>query len=191
MARWDPGAEDRLKHAAIALCLEHGYEAVTVTQIAERAGLTRRSFFRYFPDKREVFFGGSDRLPPAVTHAVRSSDASLAPALAAKAALADVGSQLFREVDHARDRHAIIAAAPELQERERTKLAEVARAVTEGLLQRGTDDATARLLGGIAVTLFAAAFVKSIEDDVPAATFAAHLDATFSQLTELMADAAE
>ncbi|MEK8169354.1 helix-turn-helix domain-containing protein [Streptomyces sp. M19] len=64
MARWDPGAEERLKRAALELYLEHGYDSVTVTDIAERAGLTRRSYFRYFPDKREVLFAGSERLAP-------------------------------------------------------------------------------------------------------------------------------
>jgi AcrR family transcriptional regulator len=61
MARWDPGAEERLKRAALELYLERGSDNVTVTHIAERAGLTRRSYFRYFPDKREVLFAGSER----------------------------------------------------------------------------------------------------------------------------------
>lgn len=167
------------------LCLEHGYDAVTVTQIAERAGLTRRSFFRYFPDKREVFFAGSERLPPAMTEAVVSADGSLGPARAVKAALAEVGVLLLREIDGASERRSIIAASDELQERERTKLAEMARAVTEGLRQRGSDDETALLLGRVAVILSDTAFAKSIEDDDPAGAYAAHLDEAVTRLATL------
>src|SRR4051795_5612038 len=79
MARWDPGAEERLKRAALELYLERGYDNVTVTQIAERAGLTRRSYFRYFPDKREVLFAGSERLPPILEEAVMAADEDAAP----------------------------------------------------------------------------------------------------------------
>lgn len=186
MPRWDSGAEERLREAATALCLEHGYDAVTVTQIAERAGLTRRSFFRYFADKREVFFAGSERLPPAMTKAVASVDGSLGLARAVTVALAEIGVMLLSEVDRARERRTIIAASGELQERERTKLAEMARAVTEGLRQRGADDETARLLGRVAVTVTDMAFAKSIEDDDPAAAFAAHLDEAFTRLAALM-----
>ncbi|GAB3570312.1 TetR family transcriptional regulator [Spelaeicoccus albus] len=186
MARWDPGAEERLKAAAIALCLEHGYDAVTVTQIAERAGLTRRSFFRYFPDKREVFFGGSDRLPPALTEAVASADGSLDLLQAVTIALVEVGEALLREVEGAKDRSVVIAGSRELQERERTKMADVARAATEGLRQRGADDATARLLGRVAVAVFETAFAQSIEDDDPAGSIAAHVNAEFSRLAKLI-----
>ena len=74
MVRWDPGTEERLRRAALELFAEHGYDEVTVTQIAERAGITRRSYFRYFPDKREVLFGGSDQLPVALAEAIRAVD---------------------------------------------------------------------------------------------------------------------
>lgn len=188
MARWDPGAERRLREAAIALSLERGYDGVTVTQIAERAGLTRRSFFRYFPDKREVFFRGSERLPPALTEAVVSAEPSLAPAPAVKFALTEVGTAVLREVDGARERRTIIAGSRELQERERTKLAAMTNAVTEGLVQRGEGDETAQLLGRVAVDLFATAFANSIETDDPAGSFAAHVDAEFARLSALLAD---
>lgn len=76
MARWDPGTEERLTKAALELYREHGYDSVTVTRIAERAGITRRSYFRYFPDKREVLFAGSERLPAAAADAVLAADRS-------------------------------------------------------------------------------------------------------------------
>lgn len=79
MSRWDPGTEERLKKAALELCGEHGYDSVTVSQIAERAGITRRSYFRYFPDKREVLFAGSEQLPVAVAAAVLDAEKGLSP----------------------------------------------------------------------------------------------------------------
>ena len=79
MPRWDPRAKDRLRDAALELFLEHGYENVTVAQITERAGLTRRTFSRYFADKRDVLFAGSEQLPPALADAVRQADGALAP----------------------------------------------------------------------------------------------------------------
>ncbi|MEU1298149.1 helix-turn-helix domain-containing protein, partial [Streptomyces sp. NPDC005840] len=86
MARWDAGAAERLREAALDLFGEHGYDAVTVTQIAERAGLTRRTFHRHFPDKREILFAGSERLPPAVAEAVLAADPGLPPLRAALSA---------------------------------------------------------------------------------------------------------
>src|SRR3954452_9160960 len=94
MARWDPGAEERLRKAALELYAEHGYDAVTVNQIAEHAGLTRRSYFRYFPDKREVLFAGSDRLAEAVRAAVRAVDPAVRPCPAVLQAAADIGERL-------------------------------------------------------------------------------------------------
>ena len=60
MARWEPNARERLVLAALDLFAEQGYDNTTVTQIANRAGLTKTTFFRHFPDKREVLFAGQE-----------------------------------------------------------------------------------------------------------------------------------
>src|ERR1039458_8546224 len=60
MARWEPNARERLVRAALDLFTEQGYDATTVNEIADRAGLTKTTFFRHFPDKREVLFAGQD-----------------------------------------------------------------------------------------------------------------------------------
>ena len=70
MARWEPNARERLERAALALFAENGYDATTVAQIADRAGLTKSTFFRHFADKREVLFGGQERLTEAFTSAI-------------------------------------------------------------------------------------------------------------------------
>jgi AcrR family transcriptional regulator len=163
MARWDPGAEERLKRAALELYLERGYDNVTVTHIAERAGLTRRSYFRYFPDKREVLFAGSERLPPALAEAVLTADPNAAPLAATLDALARVGAQLVEQVDGATERRAVIDASPELQERERTKTAAITEAIRDALKQRQVNAGTAELVAQLATVAFQNAFRHWIE----------------------------
>ncbi|MER5428637.1 TetR family transcriptional regulator [Streptomyces sp. NPDC002588] len=165
MARWDPGTEQRLTRAALDLFGEHGYDDVTVTQIAERAGITRRTFFRYFPDKREVLFAGSDRLPVAVAEAVLAADRGGTPLSAVLDALAQVGTELVGHIDHAAERRAVIGASPELQERERTKLAAVADAIRLALQQRDVDHGRAKLVAQTATLVFQNAFERYIDAD--------------------------
>ena len=163
MTRWDPGAEDRLREAALDLYLAHGFDSVTVTEIAERAGLTRRTFFRYFADKREVLFSGSGRIPGAVIEAVQDADENLSPIDAAFQALTVIGTRLGDYADRAGERRAVIAASPELQERERTKLAAISAALATGLRQRGADEETVTLLAPVAGAIFATAFERWID----------------------------
>jgi AcrR family transcriptional regulator len=160
MPRWDPRAKDRLRAAALDLYLEHGYENVTVAQITERAGLTRRTFSRYFTDKRDVLFAGSEQLPPALADAVRQADQALAPFEAMLTALVDIGGQLAGQVPHAAQRRAVIRTSPELQERERTKFAAVAHALAGALRQRGAAESTAKLLAQVGVAIFQTAFER-------------------------------
>jgi AcrR family transcriptional regulator len=155
MPRWEPQARDRLRDAALELFLEHGYDNVTVAQITERAGLTRRTFSRYFTDKRDVLFADSDELPAALATAVERADPDLAPFPALLAALAEVGDLIVD--DHATERRAIVAASPELQERGLTKFAAVTSALAAALEQRGADAATAALIAPVGVAIFRAA----------------------------------
>ncbi|MFD4787709.1 TetR/AcrR family transcriptional regulator [Streptomyces sp. NPDC058459] len=165
MARWDPGTEGRLAQAALELFAERGYEDVTVTHIAERAGITRRSYFRYFPDKREVLFAGSDRLPPALAEAVLTADDSAAPLPAVLEAFAQIGSRLVEVIEHAAERRAVIDASPELQERERTKLAALADAARQALRERGVDSDHAKLVARMATIAFQSAFERWVYTD--------------------------
>lgn len=167
MARWDPGAQERLTEAALDLYLERGYDNVTVADIAEHAGLTRRTYFRHFPDKREVLFAGSEQLPAAVREAVLSADPAATPLAAVLDALEQVGSQVAASVDHAHAvrRRTVIDASPELQERERTKSAGVAAAIDEALRQRGTEPETATLVAQVGAVVIGRAFHSWIQSD--------------------------
>ena len=160
MPRWDPRAEDRLREAALELYLEHGYENVTVAQITERAGLTRRTFSRYFSDKRDVLFAGSEQLPVALADAVRRANDALSPFAALLAGLVDIGDLLASRVSHAAQRRAVIRASPELQERERTKFAAVTDALDGALRERGVAESGAKLLARVGVAIFQAAFER-------------------------------
>jgi AcrR family transcriptional regulator len=187
MPRWDAQAEERLRTAAIELFLELGYENVTVAQIAERAGLARRTFSRYFADKRDVLFADSERLPELLAEALRRADPELTPFEAMLTALADVGAMVgARVAAHAVERREIIARSPELQERGRTKLAAVAHALGTALMLRGTEPATAALLADVGVAVFRTGFDRWV-DAADGGDLAACLREAGAELAEAVA----
>jgi AcrR family transcriptional regulator len=165
MPRWDAQAEERLRTAATGLFLEFGYENVTVSQIAARAGLTRRTFSRYFADKRDVLFADSERLPELLAEALGRVDPGLTSFEALITALADVGAVLETRVGpHAAERREVVARSPELQERGRTKFAAVARALRTELMRRGTGPTTASLLADVGVAVLRIGFNRWVDD---------------------------
>lgn len=158
MPRWTDGAAERLQEAALSLFVERGYDQVTVAEIAQRAGLTRRSFFNHFADKREIFFAGAADFQADVVRHVVAAPASMGALDAAVAALTGAGLQLARYASSARDVRAIIASSNELQERELKKQASVARAVSDALQDRHVEPRSAKLTAGAAVSAFTVAF---------------------------------
>lgn len=180
--RWKPDAEDRLRRAAIDLFAEFGYLDVTVAQIAERAGLTRRTFFRYFPDKREVLFPRSDDLATAVVSALAQAPAAADASVLARTVLrvfAEAGEVITGNREAQRQRALIIEGNPDLQERERSKLARTAVLIGEALTERGVADGD--MLGATTVELFRAAYRSRIAGHAPG-SFAEHLDRSRSSL---------
>lgn len=165
MGRWDPDARGRLEQAAWGLYLENGFDDVTVAEIAERAGLTKRTFFRYFDDKREMLFAGADALQDSVVAAVSDAASDVAPIDAVVAALAAGGGTLAQFSEFARRRRDLVASSADLQERELIKLASLTAAVAEALRDRGVARATARLTAHAGVTVFATAFDRWVDAD--------------------------
>src|SRR5215475_9039240 len=102
MGRWEPNARSRLEQAALKLYVERGFEQTTVAEIAKEAGLTERTFFRYFADKREVLFGGVSVLQDVLVNAVIDAPDSAAPIEAVAAALDAAGAMLQQRRDYAR-----------------------------------------------------------------------------------------
>jgi AcrR family transcriptional regulator len=164
MTRWAPDARGRLAQAALNLYSERGYEQTTVAEIAARAGLTERTFFRHFADKREVLFAGAEELQALVVGAVAGADGSAAPIDAAAAGIEAAAARLQQGREHARRRHAVIAANAELRERELTKLATLAAAIAGALRERGVAESAASLTGEVAITVFRVAFERWVGD---------------------------
>src|SRR5580693_4030972 len=146
MGRWQPDSRGRLQEAALALYSEHGFDQTTAAQIAVRAGLTERTFFRHFADKREVLFGASALLEERIVAGVAAAPAGDGPLDAVGRGL-DAAGNLMGESrrDLAAQRQAVIAANPELRERELAKLADYAAAVGAALRQRGVREPQATL----------------------------------------------
>jgi AcrR family transcriptional regulator len=146
MARWQPNTSQRLVLAALELFEERGYENTTVIEIAERAGLTKSTFFRHFPDKREVLFGGGT-MTGLLTDAIAAAPVDAGPLEAVAHALEVIGREAFpadRRAFGAR-RQAVIAANPELREREALKGLALTAAMIESLERRGVPALTARV----------------------------------------------
>ncbi|HYK68041.1 MAG TPA: TetR family transcriptional regulator [Streptosporangiaceae bacterium] len=164
MGRWQPDAPGRLARAAFELFAERGYEQTTVADIASRAGLTERTFFRHFSDKREVLFSGQSQLTEALVSSIAGAPESSGPLAAVAVALATVG-EYFEEIrDRARHRQAIIAANPELRERELIKLASLATAMAGALRERGVPEPAASLAAEAGMAVFRIAFERWVSD---------------------------
>jgi AcrR family transcriptional regulator len=158
MGRWEPDARGRLGQAAMELYVERGFDQTTVADIAERAGLTERTFFRHYADKREVLFWGSGDLQELMVSALRDAPASATPLDAVAAAVQAAAAALQGNRDHARQRQGLIVANAVLQERELIKMATLASALADALRHRGVGDLAASLTAETGIVVFRVAF---------------------------------
>jgi AcrR family transcriptional regulator len=161
MGRWEPNARQRLVRAALDLFSEQGYDTTTVVEIAERAGLTKTTFFRHFPDKREVLFAGQDAHSRLLADGIAAAPDSATPLEAVAAAL-DAATVTFTldQREFGPRLRAVIAGNPELQERDAFKRAGLAAAMTDALQQRDVPDPTAGLAAELGVRAFYRAFAR-------------------------------
>ena len=165
MGRWAPGARGRLQEAAFRLFTGQGYEQTTVAEIAARAGLTERTFFRHFTDKREVLFAGQEQLGILVVDALAATDPQLCPLDAVTTALSAT-EELFRDTrDASAARQEIIDVHPDLKERELIKMARLAGSLAGALADRGVPEAAATLAADTGVAVFGLAFTRWVRDD--------------------------
>jgi AcrR family transcriptional regulator len=161
MSRWEPNARGRLEQAALDLYRERGFDQTTVAEIAERAGLTERTFYRYFADKREVLFWGQGALTEIYVSTIAGAPRSATPIEAVAAALQAAATSVFTgRHDLARQRQAVISANPGLQERELLKRASLAAAMAEALRQRGVAEPAASIAAETGVIAFKTAFAR-------------------------------
>jgi AcrR family transcriptional regulator len=165
MARWEPGARERLQAAAMDLYLSRGYDRTTTADIARAVGLTERTFFRHFADKREVLFSGQELLEQAFLDGVTAAVPDASPLEMVESALSAAAPFFSSERrDHSRRRQRIISGNPALRERELLKLAGLATAVAAALRSRGVPEAMATLAAESGVTVFGVAFGKWIAE---------------------------
>jgi AcrR family transcriptional regulator len=190
VSRWAPNARERLEDAALDLFADNGFEAVTVAQIADRAGMNRATFFRHFTDKREVLFAGEDALAGLFTGAVRAAPPGATLTECLQAALAAAGTAMTpRQRAKAARRRLVASANSELQERALLKRARITQSVAAALAERGTDELTARLAAETVMLAFTVAFEQwmAANDDAPFPPFAeAALSDLQTRATELL-----
>jgi AcrR family transcriptional regulator len=155
MARWEPGARQRLVAAAVDLFTEQGYDATTVAQIAERDGVTKSTFFRHFPDKRELLVAGQETLCQLLADGISEAPAAASPVELVAAGLERASGLMGPENREMGPRlKAAVAASSELQERDALKSVGLAAAMTAALVERGVPDLTAHLCGELGVLAF-------------------------------------
>ena len=187
MPRSGEDARRRLQQAALELCGERGYDATTTAEIAAKAGVTERTFFRHFADKREVLFDGEVAFRSTLSDGVLQAPKDLDPMGALLCGFRAIRPVLEANRAFSGPREAIIAKAPALQERMRTKSAGLIDAVTEALRRRGVDDGMAMLAAQIGMAAFSHAMAAWFDD--PARGLDAHLTRAFEALRALSSGA--
>ncbi|SMH50998.1 transcriptional regulator, TetR family [Rathayibacter oskolensis] len=159
MPRWEPDARERFVSAALHLFSEQGYDETTVAQIADRAGLTKSTFFRHFPDKRDVLAAGQETLSALLAEGIAAAPPTATPLEAVEAGLANASAAMTpfnRELGQRLD--AVIATSAELQERALLKKVGMAAAMADALRDRGVDDSVAAAAAELGVLAFKEAF---------------------------------
>src|ERR1700734_4176159 len=166
MARWQPGARERLVVAAVDLFTEQGDDATTVAQIAERAGVTKSTFFRHFPGKRELLVAGKETLSRLLAEGIAEAPAGASPLEAVAAGLERASSEMGPvNRDLGARLKAAVAASTELQERDALKSVGLAASMTAALVARGVPDPTAHLAGELGVLAFKRGYARWSEGD--------------------------
>ncbi|MCR6483182.1 TetR/AcrR family transcriptional regulator [Amycolatopsis sp. OK19-0408] len=183
MARWEPGARERLVVAAVDLFTEQGYDATTVAEIAERAGVTRSTFFRHFADKREVLVAGQETLSTLLAEGIADAPAGAGPLQAVAAGLERASGAMGPANRELGPRiKAAVAASTELQERDALKSVGLAAAMTAALTARGVPDPVAHLAAELGVLAFKRGYAEWSEGGDDTGGLAPHALAALAEL---------
>jgi AcrR family transcriptional regulator len=188
MPRWEPDAPERLERAALELFAVRGFEQTTVPEIAARAGMTTRSFFRHFRDKREVLFRGDDEVPEKIAGLLASAPPSLSVMDALTWGVETIAKNFFEgHRDELRARRAIVETDLGLKERELRKQADMAGAIADALRGEGIDPLTATVAGKVAITISSTAITRWL-DATDQRPLVAHITDVRQSVTDLTAD---
>jgi AcrR family transcriptional regulator len=184
MARWQANPRERLARTALELFADRGYDTTTVADIADRAGLTKSTFFRHFNDKREVLFGGRDDMLSLIAESVAAAPPGTPPVECVTALLHALGRYFPADQRPlAATRAAVIAAHPGLRERELLKGAQMTTAIKDALRARDIDDVTARFTATIGMLAFELAYQRWATTPATDKTFDDHISAAVTELT--------
>jgi len=188
MSRWEPGTRERLEQAALELFVERGFAETTVPQITERAGVTTRTFFRHFSDKREVLFANETELPALAARMIAEAAPELSPMEIIAGGFEQVVAAQFAEgAEHFVARQSVVYADDGLREREMRKMAALTDALHQGFLTRGSDELTAALTAQVTTTIFGVAITRWMRDR-GATPLPELLHDTLTHLRRVMAD---
>ena len=176
--------------AAIELFVERGYDRTTVQEIAVRAGLTERTFFRYFTDKREVLFSGATELEKSIVERIAAAPRDQAPLAAVAGAFEAAGAELeeTRDLSFVRARYGLVMNHADIRERELIKMASLAVAVTKALRARGVPEPEASLTAEAGIAVFKIGFERWVSERRPRG-LAAHIGAAVDALRAVTAEA--
>jgi AcrR family transcriptional regulator len=185
MPRWEHGSEERLKQAAMALFEEQGFQNTSAVQIAERARVTTRTFFRYFPDKQAILFVDAERLSAALIQRILDAPDVAEPLRAVVQALGGFDWLGLGSRESQRRRDAMIASNSDLLERELIKQQQMADGFSGALQQRGVDPDSAELAARVGIEVFRTAYRQwlAAEDDPELATM---IEAAMSVLATIV-----
>ena len=183
MPRSREDARHRLKTAALELYRERGYDRATAAEIAARAGVTERTFFRHFPDKREVLFDGEVELHDALSTAIAEAPDTLGPMEVLLLAFRSIQPMLEDNRPFTEPAREVIARTPALQERQLAKAASTTAAVAAALRRRGVDANLATLAAGTGMAVFGHAARAWFEE--PSLSLGIHLERAFRALNGL------
>ncbi len=186
MAKGENNVRVRLQEAALELFRERGYDRTTAAEIAARAGVTERTFFRQFPDKREVLFDGEAGLQAALTASVGSAPAGLGPLDTLFVAFRSLRPLLEDNRPFSKPRHEVISSTPTLAERELAKMAVLANALADALKARGVADLRAVLAARTGMAAFVHAVVSWLED--PELSLGERIDLALREMKALLAE---
>ncbi len=184
MVKDEIDARVRLQQAAMELFRERGYDRTTAAEIASKAGVTERTFFRYFPDKREVLFDGEAVLRTALTASIADAPSGLGPLGTLFRAFRSVLTLLEANRSFSKPRHEVISITPALHERELAKMAALADALAAALKARGVADLQAVLAARTGMAAFAHATISWLDD--PGVGLGERLDLALSELKALV-----
>jgi AcrR family transcriptional regulator len=166
MGRWEPNARERLERAALDLFIEHGFDQVTVPEITARAGLTTRTFFRHFADKREVLFADSDQMPLLAARLVLGAPPELGPVEVVAHGFPTLAFEAFEgRLGQIKRRKIVMDGNAGLRERELRKMEELVDAIRQAFEDRGVTAVTAAVVAETAVGLVKVSLSRWIESD--------------------------